>query len=38
MDTHFENAAVIMSLTLLPVQAPNTTIMYNSNQITFQIP
>jgi len=38
VDTHFRNGAVTKSLSLLPTNAVYTSVMHNSDQITFQLP
>jgi len=38
VDSHFRNAAVTVSISLLPIKAADTLVMDNSEQIAFQLP
>jgi len=38
IDTHFQNGAVTVLLTVLPIKAANTSVMDSSNQINGQLP
>jgi len=38
MDAHFHDGAGSMSLSLFPITAANTLIMYHNNQIAFELP